>query len=129
MLDKQLAYLLARITLGVNFLLHGFVRIPKLTAFAEGITKGFENTMLPLSMVEAFSYALPFIELILGILLTLGVANKKTLVSTAILIILLISGSAFKEDWNAIATQMLYALFIIFLIRNLKDNVWSVTRN
>jgi len=38
MSNQQLAFLLARITLGINLFIHGLVRIPKLNAFAEGVT-------------------------------------------------------------------------------------------
>ncbi|WBL22552.1 DoxX family protein [Zunongwangia sp. HRR-M8] len=129
MSNHQLAFLLARITLGINFFLHGFVRIPKLEAFANGIIQGFEGKMLPLSLVEIFAYAIPFIEVILGVLIIFGIASKKSLTATAIFIIMLITGCAFKEDWSAIGTQMLYALFIFFLIKNLKYEVWAVKKS
>ena len=127
--NNQLAFLLARITLGINFFLHGFVRIPKLEAFASGLTQGFEVTMLPLALVKMIAYAIPFIEVILGLLIIFGVASKKSLTATAIFIIMLIIGCAFKEDWSAVGTQMLYALFIFFLLKNLKYEVWAVKKS
>ncbi|WBL25498.1 DoxX family protein [Zunongwangia sp. HGR-M22] len=129
MSNHQLAFLMARITLGINFFLHGFVRIPKLEAFANGLTQGFKGTMLPLALVEMIAYAIPFIEVILGVLIIFGIASKKSLTATAIFIIMLITGCAFKEDWSAIGTQMLYALFIFFLIKNLKYEVWAVKKS
>jgi len=124
--NNQLAFLLARITLGINFFLHGLVRIPKLVDFANGVTKGFDNTLLPSILVKPMAYSIPIIEIILGILITLGISSRKTLTATAIFIIMLISGSAFKEDWGAISTQMLYALFVFFLIKNLSQEVWTI---
>jgi len=114
--NKQLAYFLARITLGINFFIHGLVRLPKLESFANGVVKGFENTMLPEILVLPVAYAIPVVELILGLFLILGIITKKTLIGAAILIIFLIAGSAFKEDWGAVGTQMLYALYIFFLL-------------
>ncbi|SHI63670.1 thiosulfate dehydrogenase [quinone] large subunit [Mesonia phycicola] len=124
--NNQLAFLLARITLGINFFLHGLVRIPKLVNFANGVTKGFEDTLLPLILVKPMAYGIPIVEIILGILLTLGISSRKTLTATAVFIIILISGSAFKEDWGAINVQMLYALFVFFLIKNLSQEVWTI---
>jgi len=129
MTNQQLAFLLARITLGINLFIHGLVRIPKLNAFAEGVTQGFQDTMLPISLVEPLAYAIPIIELLLGIMVLLGIWTRKSLVASAIFIIILISGSAFQENWSGVSTQMLYALFIFFLIKNEEFNVWSVTRN
>ena len=63
MSNHQLAFLLARITLGINLFLHGFVRIPKLEMFANGLTQGFEGTMLPLALVAVVAYAIPFKQL------------------------------------------------------------------
>ena len=114
--NKQLAYFLARITLGINFFIHGLVRIPKLETFANGIIKGFENTMLPEFLVLPIAYAIPIVELILGLFLVLGLLTRKTLTGAAGLMIILIAGSAFKEDWGTVGTQMLYSLYIFFLI-------------
>ena len=113
---KQLAYFLARITLGINFFIHGLVRLPKMESFANGVVKGFENTMLPEILVLPVAYAIPIVELILGLFLILGLLTRKTLTAAAFLIIFLIAGSAFKEDWGAVGTQMLYALYIFFLL-------------
>ena len=114
--NKQLAYFLARLTLGINFFIHGLVRLPKMESFANGVTKGFENTMLPEILVLPVAYAIPIVELVLGLFLILGLVTKKTLTGAAVLIIFLIAGSAFKEDWGAVGTQMLYALYIFFLL-------------
>ena len=75
--NNQLAFLLARITLGINFFLHGFVRIPKLEAFASGLTQGFEVTMLPLALVKMIAYAIPFIEVILGGFIIFGIFSNS----------------------------------------------------
>jgi len=129
MSNQQLAFLLARITLGINLFIHGLVRIPKLNAFAEGVTQGFQETMLPLLLVKPLAYAIPVIELLLGLAILLGIWTRKSLVASAIFIIILISGSAFQENWDGVSTQMLYALFIFFLIKNEEFNVWYLTKN
>ncbi len=129
MSNHQLAFLLARITLGINFFLHGFVRIPKLEAFASELTQGFKGTMLPLALVEMIAYAIPFIEVILGGFIIFGIFSKKSLAATAIFIMTLITGGAFKEDWGAVGTQMLYALFIFFLLKSLEYEGWTVKKS
>ncbi|MDT0675224.1 DoxX family membrane protein [Autumnicola musiva] len=122
MSSQQLAYVLARITLGLNFLLHGLVRIPKLEKFASGLASGFEGTWMPIAIAEGFAYILPFIEFLLGLLILIGFKTRQVLVGAAILIMLLIFGSGLKEDWGAVGTQMVYALFIFFLLVYLEYN-------
>jgi thiosulfate dehydrogenase [quinone] large subunit len=129
MSNQQLAFLLARITFGINLFIHGLVRIPKLNAFTEGVTQGFQETMLPLLLVKPLAYAIPVIELLLGLAILLGIWTRKSLVASAIFIIILISGSAFQENWSGVSTQMLYALFIFFLIKNEEFNVCYLTKN
>lgn len=126
--SRKLAYFFARITLGVNFLIHGLVRLPKLQEFAQGVVKGFEGTILPDFMVIPFAYAIPIMEFVLGIMLLLGLFTRKALAASAILMIVLIAGSAFKEDWGAVSTQMLYALYVFFLLFFLKYEIWALSR-
>jgi len=85
--------------------------------------------MLPLLLVKPLVYAIPVIELLLGLAILLGIWTRKSLVASAIFIIILISGSAFQENWDGVSTQMLYALFIFFLIKNEEFNVWYLTKN
>ena len=124
--NQQLAFFLARITIGINFLMHGIVRLPKLSAFAAGLTQGFSETYLPEFLILPFAYVLPFIELILGILLLAGLKTRFALAASSVLIAILIFGSAFKEDWAGVGTQMIYAIFFFLLISKLEHNAWAV---
>ncbi|RFN60464.1 DoxX family membrane protein [Marixanthomonas ophiurae] len=129
MSNNQLAFFVARLTIGINLLVHGLVRIPKLDAFANGIVKGFSETYLPEILVSPFAYSLPFIEFTIGALLLLGWKTKYAAAAGGLLIALLILGSAFKEDWAAVGTQMVYAIFFFLLIKNLDHNYWSIDTN
>ena len=72
LLDRRLAYLLLRLTLGLNILLHGAVRVPALGAFVEGMVRQFTDTPLPAVAVRLFGLVLPFLEAAIGLLLTIG---------------------------------------------------------
>ncbi len=120
--NNQWAFFVARITIGVNFLVHGLVRIPKLSKFAEGMTKEFSETYLPEIVVLPFAYMLPFIELILGVLLVLGWKTKFASVAGGILIAVLLFGMAIQEDWGGVGNLMVYAIFFFLLIKNLEFN-------
>lgn len=69
-------YLLARLPIGVSFLGHGVARIPKISAFAEGMAQTFQDSILPHPLILVFGHGLPFLELFLGIFLLLGLAIR-----------------------------------------------------
>ena len=126
--NDQLAFVLARITIGINLLIHGVVRIPKLTKFVAHVTDGFKETYLPHFVVLPFAYALPFIELILGLLLVLGLKTRWASAAGSILIAILIFGTSLQEDWALVGSQMIYAIFFFILIKNLEHNRFALDR-
>ena len=50
--DRQLAYGILRLTLGVNILLHGLVRLPHLASSADSLVQAFAKTPLPPQAVD-----------------------------------------------------------------------------
>jgi thiosulfate dehydrogenase [quinone] large subunit len=124
--NDQLAFFLARITIGINLFIHGLIRIPKLSAFVEHLVTGFQGTYLPEFLVSGFAYVLPFIEFIIGLMLIIGLKTRFFAATGAILIAVLIFGSGVKEDWPGVGSQMIYALFFFILIKNLEHNVLAI---
>ncbi|HCA09678.1 DoxX family protein [Chryseobacterium sp.] len=125
-MNKNTAYFLLRVSMGVNLLGHGLARIPKLSVFAEGMTKSFEKSWLPQLFVHLFSIALPFLELVIGAMLVLGFKTKIANFAGAGLIIALLFGSSTIENWEAMGIQMIYALFFYILISRQEDNSYSL---
>src|SRR5260370_41269448 len=67
--NRQLAYFILRLTLGVNIFLHGATRIGSgVGAFASQLAQQFEKTILPRPLVIAFAAGMPFAEAIGGLL-------------------------------------------------------------
>ncbi len=124
--NDQLAFVLARITIGLNLLIHGVVRIPKLSKFVAHITEGFRDTYLPHFIVLPFAYILPFIELILGLLLLIGLKTRWATAAGALLIAILIFGTSLQEDWALVGSQMIYAIFFFIMIKNLEHNAFAI---
>lgn len=124
--NYQLGYFLVRITIGVNMLGHGLVRLPKIDAFATWMTKDFEQSWLPASMVHTFGTVLPFLEFILGIFLTLGIFTYRASIVGGLLIAALIFGSSTIENWEAMGMQMIYALFFAILVSQTKFNYLAI---
>ena len=114
--NAELAFVLGRLLLGLNFLLHGLVRLPKLAAFRAGIVKEFAAAPLPPALVSAYATALPFVEGGLGLLLVLGLWTRPALVAAMLVIMSLVVGSSLLEKWSLVGDQMLYGLYIITLV-------------
>jgi thiosulfate dehydrogenase (quinone) large subunit len=84
LLERRLVYLLLRLTLGLNILLHGAVRVPALGA-VEGMVRQFTDTPLPAVAVRLFGLVLPFLEAAIGLLLTIGLWTRGALVASGVL--------------------------------------------
>src|ERR1700689_4176660 len=127
-LDRRLAYAVFRLTLGINILVHGAGRIfgPGAEAFASTTAAEFTKTALPAGMVYAFLIVLPFAELALGVLTTLGLFTRWALALGALMIAVLVFGTAMRSDWNTVGVQMIYAITYYLLLVNLSENRFSL---
>jgi thiosulfate dehydrogenase (quinone) large subunit len=127
-LDRQLAYLVFRLTLGINILVHGAGRIfgPGAEAFAATTAAEFTKTALPAGMVHAFLVVVPFAELVLGVLTTLGLFTRWALTLGGLLIAALVFGTAMRSDWTTVGVQMIYAITYYLLLVNRGYNRFSL---
>ena len=123
-LDAELAYLVFRLTLGINILVHGAGRIfgPGAEAFATTTAAEFTKTALPAGMVHAFLIVVPFAEVVLGALTALGVFTRWALTLGGLLIAALVFGTAMRSDWNTVGVQMIYAITYYLLLVNRSAN-------
>jgi thiosulfate dehydrogenase (quinone) large subunit len=127
-LDRELAYAVFRLTLGINILVHGAGRIfgPGVEAFASTTAAEFSKTALPAGMVHAFLVVVPFAELVLGVLTTLGLFTRWALALGGLLIAALVFGTAMRSDWNTVGVQMIYAITYYLLLVNRGYNRFSL---
>jgi thiosulfate dehydrogenase [quinone] large subunit len=63
---------------------------------------------------------------LVGLFLILGLFTMWSLIGGAFLIMVLILGTAARQDWNTVGTQTLYGLFYFFLISRLHDNCFAL---
>jgi thiosulfate dehydrogenase [quinone] large subunit len=125
---KHIAYLLARVTMGINLLAHGLVRFPKLQGFQAWMLEYFHDSMLPIWTVKLWAGVLPFLEFGLGLGLILGLFTRKVLIGGAVIILVLIFGSCLKENWEWVSFQMIYAIYFFFLLIYVEYNHYSIDR-
>lgn len=108
-------YLLARLPIAVSMLGHGLDRIPKLQTFSNHIAGQFSNSLLPEILVVPFSYVLPFLELLTGVLLILGLFTRYACVLGVLIMLTLILGSCLIEQWDNVFSQIIYGAYFALL--------------
>ena len=125
--DKSLAYALLRISLGINFAGHGLIRIHNgIAAFAQTTAEHLAKSPLPSTLTYAFSYAIPFLEAILGLTLILGVFTRTSLVCGAVFMMLLTVGVTANQQWDLASQQLLYSVVFFLLLFFLDENNLSL---
>jgi thiosulfate dehydrogenase [quinone] large subunit len=89
---------LGRWVIGVVLLFAGIGKFPNISGFVSYITSQFEKTWLPKALLVPYAYALPFVEVILGALLLLGIARNAVLFVTGLLFITLTFGQLLLQQ-------------------------------
>ena len=126
--DKALAYGTFRLSLGINELMHGLVRLPILVAFAANTARNFESTILPVWFVYGFGLILPLLEALIGIALILGLLTRWALVTASLLMATLIFGTALRSDWATVGLQMIYVVSYFLALIFIEYNRYSFDR-
>jgi thiosulfate dehydrogenase [quinone] large subunit len=125
--DKSLAYALLRVSLGINFAGHGLIRIHNgIAAFAQTTTEHLAKSPLPSTLTYAFSYAIPFLEAILGLTLILGIFTRICLIAGALFMMLLTIGVTANQQWDIAGQQVLYSVVFFLLLFLLEHNHFSL---
>lgn len=123
---NPVAYLFLRLAIGLSMFLHGFVRIPQLKDFSDGMVEDFEASMLPEFIVKPYSFALPFLELIIGFFVILGYKSAWFSVAGAAFMLTLIFGASMAENWSALPSQLIHTGFFVLLIQFMPANTFSL---
>lgn len=122
---NTIAFTLLRLAIGASMFGHGLVRLPKLTVFSKWMVDSFEKPLLPKELVLPFSYALPILEFLIGLLLLAGLFTKPALIVGACMMIVLLFGTAMIENWEAIPSQLIHVIFFVVLLQFIANNGWT----
>jgi thiosulfate dehydrogenase [quinone] large subunit len=114
--DLSLAHALLRIGLGINFFMHGLSRVPNLAAFVLHTEQMFAKTWLPMPIVIATGYTIPFIELALGAALILGLFLRPVLVAGFLFLFMLTFGVCLAQNWDVATEQLIYMIALAILL-------------
>ncbi len=115
-----------RLTIGASLFGHGLVRIPKLNAFHAQLTAEFTTSILPATLVSMCGYALPFAELVTGVLLLAGLLTRTAAVAGALVMIVLVFGATSIEHFNVIGDQLVHAGFLAAVLAFRSHNRYSI---
>ncbi|GGI23001.1 MauE/DoxX family redox-associated membrane protein [Pedobacter mendelii] len=127
-MDKNWAYLLSLLAIGLSFFGHGLVRLPKLQGFSNWMMGQFSKSLLPDFLVLPFSYALPILEFAAGLLILIGLFTKQGLLLAGIISLALIFGTTMIENWEALPSQLIHVAFLSLLLANLPLNSYAVDK-
>jgi thiosulfate dehydrogenase [quinone] large subunit len=76
--------------------------------------------------VIGFGYAIPFIELLLGLALIFGVVTRAALVAGALFMMALTVGVTANQQWDVAGQQLLYSLVFFMLLFLIDHNSLSI---
>ncbi len=125
---RECAYALMRSTLGIVFLVAGIGKFMMgIGAFVSQMQEPFAGK-LPSVMVVAFGYALPFLEVAIGLMLVAGLFNYFGSVLAGLLMIALIFGKLIEGDPVTVAHNLSYSVIIFLLIWFADYNGYSLDR-
>ncbi|MFC4212036.1 DoxX family protein [Pedobacter lithocola] len=127
-MDKNWAYLLSRLAIGLSFFGHGLVRLPKLEGFSNWMMGQFSKSLLPDFLVLPFSYALPILEFAAGLLILIGLFTKQGLLLAGVVSLALIFGTTMIENWEALPSQLIHVAFLSLLLAYLPHNSFAVDK-
>ena len=117
MSNKQLALFFLRFVTGINFLMHGAVRIlGDYSGFASGMVDNFSEAFLPDFSVLLLGYVIPIVELVIGLILITGIFLKFGLIIAFLLMAVLIFGMSLLQEWGVVGTQMIYLIALFFIM-------------
>ncbi|RKG93775.1 MauE/DoxX family redox-associated membrane protein [Corallococcus terminator] len=127
--DGEAGYALLRVTLGLNILLHGVLRlVGGPGAFADSLVKAFTGSLMPSALVRPFALVLPFAETLVGALLLVGLLTRPVLAAGGLLMMALVFGTALRGEWETLSVQMLYVGFYAALLGTARFNRLSLDR-
>jgi len=97
--DAVAAYTALRVALGFAMFMHGAARlIGGLETYAHRYIAGFASVPIPHGLVVVFIYAIPFLEMIIGALIVLGLLTRWALLANAALLLVFIFGTSMQQS-------------------------------
>ncbi|MGB3691628.1 MAG: DoxX family protein [Spirulinaceae cyanobacterium] len=124
--DIILAYTFLRLIVGINYFNHGFTRLGNIPDFVAGMVDKFQGTFIPEILIRINAALVPPVELIVGLLITIGLLTRSALIACFALMLILMYGVTLVQDWQVAGGQLTYNLALFILLAGLGFNTISV---
>jgi thiosulfate dehydrogenase [quinone] large subunit len=126
--DTSLAYAIFRLTFGVNLMLRGVDRIffMGLDNFANGMVKQFAMTWIGPGFIQPFAHTIPWIEMVMGALLIVGLFTRPALIVGGLLMTQLTFGTMFLRNFDLAWLQLTYSIAFFLLLATHSWNLISL---
>ena len=126
--DTSLAYAIFRLTFGVNLMLRGVDRVffLGLDNFGNGMVKQFEMTWIGAGMIQPFAHTIPWIEIVMGACLIVGLFTRPALIVGGLLMANLTFGTMFLRNFDLAWLQLTYAIAFFLLLATHAWNLLSL---
>lgn len=126
---KSMGLALLRWGLGLRLLVSGVSKIGDLGGFVNGyLLPVFKETILPGWMVAPYGYALPPVELLLGMLLILGTFRNLSLLVTGLTFLSLAFGQMLLKQHDTVLSILLYLFMTTVLLYLGEHDRWILRR-
>ena len=129
-LGRPWALLFARLVLGLIFFMAGFWKVFQLGPLqhARKYFLPFADTFLPVWSLWAVGVAIPFVELIAGALVILGLRVREALIALGLVLAIVTFGHLLKEPLYEFHTHVIprLALLLFVLMLPREDDRFSV---
>ncbi len=118
--------LLIRFSLGIIFVAHGIGKVMSYPQSPTGIIEGFAETWLPGFVVIPFAYALPFVELLVGLMFLAGYQYLLALIVTGALLAVLSFGKVVQGQPQGVGPNLTYLLVVLVGVYFSDSNRWKL---
>ncbi len=125
-LTSHLTTLILRLPVGILFLVGGVGKFRGFEKFSDALHQQFDRTFLAGAVLLAFIHLLPFVEVVLGVTLVLGVFTRYALIGASATLIVLFFGKALVGDGVTCAQIMIYLFVTVFALRCCSTNLFSL---
>ncbi len=129
-LDRSWALLFARLVLGLIFFMAGVYKVFQLGPLehARKYFLPYADTFLPIWSLWATGVVIPFVELVAGALVMLGLRTREALVSLGFILAIVTFGHLLKEPLYEFHTHVIprLALLLFILLLPREDDRFSI---
>ena len=125
--NLQIGYAVFRIFVGTNLFFHGFTRIWNgVAAWAVPEAATFAGTIIPMPLVDLTLYTLPYVQVVLGTCIAVGLFTRTALLAGLAMFFVLMLGHLVRQNWSGVHIVMHYGIYYWILLALLAQNRFAI---